>query len=403
MRKMHLFPLSGKIIVAVSAGMDSMVLLTVLSFIKKKGCLREMVVCHVNHGTRPECKDEEKLVEDYCKKLKVIFLTKKMSDIKGNFEKSARDFRYQFFKEQWSEGDVICTAHHIDDSFETSLMQASRSSEWKSSLGIPVRQGKVVRPFLCVTRKQIEKFAQIMQVPFMHDSSNDQLNFDRNYVRHAVIPLLAKRYPQYLRHYVDRSNRLTAMLNITSAQENIRHKRFYNYSLLWRMDGQNDFYQAQEKILEEIKYWSLKAGTERGILQAQLQKLLTAAKKGTRGYLIFSGGVEVHLFPSMLYILGKEAKKKLIQSQLSSSLIFETMDLEKFRKKIEKDQFIWVVSSDFNGLHKKIPSDKKTHPLWAKHTESWLKQGLWFKPALAFLKYWEKNKSMREIPLFLQG
>jgi tRNA(Ile)-lysidine synthase len=110
--------------------------------------------------------------------------------------------------------EKIVLAHHIDDSFEWTLLQSLRSSNIEGLVGIPLLNGKVIRPFMCVTKAQIGKFVQAFDLPFIEDPTNESLKYERNYIRNEVIPAFSDRYKQYLKHYVYRHNEISRRLGM---------------------------------------------------------------------------------------------------------------------------------------------------------------------------------------------
>ena len=313
MENNRLFPQSGKAIVAVSGGMDSMALLAFLKEIQKRKRIKSIEVLHVNHGTRQENIQEERLVKKYSSFLgpKCRVLSPQLS-LKGvsNFEEMARKERYRLFSTYVGPGDFLYMGHHLDDSFEWSLMQQLRSSEAKSSLGIPLVAGNVVRPFLSVTRRQIKSFVNDLGIPFLEDSSNRELQYERNYIRHSVIPQLEKKWPQYLKHYAFRSNHLAKVLGVHRVQRKgslTIIKDSYGGVLLLRTPFNKDFNGFEEEIKEEIKKLS---GKKRGTLSLQVQKTCDAAKKNKFGPMLYSGKVWGYLFPGLIYLATEKVKNK---------------------------------------------------------------------------------------------
>src|SRR5690554_6350982 len=153
-----------RLVVAVSGGVDSMALLGCLARLESFGYSLPLKAVYVNHGTRHGQNDEERLVREFCKKIECDFQSFKLKglDVARNFEHEARKARYWGLRQFVRSHDNLVLAHHLDDSFEWSFLQSLRSSNLEGSLGIPVRNGKVVRPFMCVSKKQIIKYAQAL-------------------------------------------------------------------------------------------------------------------------------------------------------------------------------------------------------------------------------------------------
>lgn len=185
------------IVVGVSGGIDSMVLLNVLYTLGYK-----LVIAHVNHNVRVESKDELIFVSNYAKERNIPFESTVLEKINGvNFQDEARRLRYEFFFDVARKYNAtkIATAHHLDDLLETVLMRISRGSNLYGYGGIKpiIYYGGIslVRPLLCVNRKEIKKYQEENNIPFMEDASNSKDKYTRNRYRHNVVPILVEENP----------------------------------------------------------------------------------------------------------------------------------------------------------------------------------------------------------------
>jgi len=218
---------------------------------------------------------------------------------------NARQKRYQILKDLLKDGDLVYTAHHIDDSFEWSLMQQFKSSSLRSTIGIPVINGVVVRPLMCFTKKQIAFYAKSFKVPFFNDSSNQLAHFERNYVRLKIIPAIKNKYPAYLKHYVTRSLMLASKFNLLrDCPKDGSYKVFkdqMNGSAL--VDLNNSGFAGANELIEKLLKES--SHKERGSLQKELQKLIQAIQNGKKGPMSFPGGVKVFIEKGWLYFINQ--------------------------------------------------------------------------------------------------
>lgn len=198
--------LSGgeKILVGVSGGIDSMVLLALLQqFVEKlKGGL---VVAHLNHGLRGEESDrDESFVKGVAKAMGLICITKKINvgDIamkEGlNLQDAARRERYRFFEEVFKDlgCDRIALGHNADDQAETMLMRIIRGSGIKGLGGIPPERGVIIRPIIELSREDITNYASTKGINFREDSSNLKDSYLRNKLRRQLIPTLKEYNPR---------------------------------------------------------------------------------------------------------------------------------------------------------------------------------------------------------------
>jgi len=192
------------ILVAYSGGVDSQVLLKALVNAEhSEGKSQTRIkVCHVHHGLSQYADEWLSFAEKQCDALQVPIVTKRVeipTDSKDSIEALARDARYQVLKELTCENTVVVTAHHQDDQIETMLLALKRGAG-VSGLSCIVEQqsfakGLLVRPLLNVSREAIEYYAKEEKLAWIEDESNSDQSFDRNFLRHSVVPLLKERWP----------------------------------------------------------------------------------------------------------------------------------------------------------------------------------------------------------------
>ena len=191
-----------KLLLATSGGIDSMVLLYLCYELKL-----DISVAHCNFQLRGEESDEdEDFVKSHIEKLQIPIFIKKF-DTKSFSEKEklsiqvvARNLRYKWFNTLLINNnfDYILTAHHLDDSLETFLINFTRGSGLDGLTGIPQQNGNIIRPLLVFSRNEIEAFANESNVEWREDSSNASDKYLRNKLRHDVIPVLKELNPSLL-------------------------------------------------------------------------------------------------------------------------------------------------------------------------------------------------------------
>lgn len=201
-----LFDRGDKVGVAVSGGRDSMSLLHYLVE-HKNDLMINVIAIHVEHGIRgEESLSDQAFVLDYCSQNDIPVCYTKV-DVPGyakdhliGVEQAARELRYRYFDELLKKGivDKIATAHQLDDQCETVLMRIFRGTGVKGLEGIPsARSGKYIRPMLSLSRLDISEYCDANKVPHVEDSTNYNLEYTRNFIRHEVLPVVEKMFPQY--------------------------------------------------------------------------------------------------------------------------------------------------------------------------------------------------------------
>jgi tRNA(Ile)-lysidine synthase len=199
----HLLEKGDRLIVGVSAGVDSMVLLHLLNAYREAFHLF-LIVAHVNHGFRPEESEKEaELVQKESEQLGLPFEygqfnVKEFQKLSGfSPQDAARKIRFQFFDDLLKKHHAkkIALGHNADDQVETILLRLIRGSGLQGLRGIlPLREGKVIRPLLEVWREEIESFAIEKGIHFRLDSSNLKPDYLRNRIRLALIPSVEREY-----------------------------------------------------------------------------------------------------------------------------------------------------------------------------------------------------------------
>ncbi|WP_022954407.1 tRNA lysidine(34) synthetase TilS [Leucothrix mucor] len=187
-----------KFLLAYSGGLDSHVLLHVMSRLPDI----ELRAVHIDHGLQDASPWWGRHCRDICNDLGVPLerISLHLAVPEGqSVEAYAREKRYQAFKDQLQPGEVLLTAHHQNDQAETLLIQLLRGAGGAGLSAMPMiapfAAGHHMRPLLNCSRVQLEAYADEYQLSFVEDSSNADLRYDRNYLRHQILPQLAERWP----------------------------------------------------------------------------------------------------------------------------------------------------------------------------------------------------------------
>ncbi|MBR5132207.1 MAG: tRNA lysidine(34) synthetase TilS [Alistipes sp.] len=197
----ELFTHDDKILLTVSGGVDSMVLMSLTAAAGYR-----FGVAHCNFQLRGKESDEDELlVEHEATRLGVEFFNKRfdttaeMERTGESMEMAARRLRYAWFRELCDEHGytVIAIAHHINDSIETFFINMLRGTGLRGLTGINNHVGRIVRPLMFTNRKEIHDYAVAHRIPFREDSSNRSTKYLRNKVRIGLIPMLKEITPQF--------------------------------------------------------------------------------------------------------------------------------------------------------------------------------------------------------------
>lgn len=187
------------LILAVSGGVDSMVMLSLLT-----GGPFRIVVVHFNHMKRDQSYIEKDLVESYCRNNDIGFHDYQIHVRDGNFHHEAHHLRLHYLKEvaHLYKTPYILTAHHQDDLFENILIKLTRGSNLLGYAGMQLyhQDGKFIyiKPLLYTPKEDIIDYAQKHGVDYLTDESNESSLYLRNRYRHAIIPIMKQENPDLL-------------------------------------------------------------------------------------------------------------------------------------------------------------------------------------------------------------
>lgn len=214
----------GKYVVAVSGGVDSVVLLDLLS---KKPRI-ELVVAHFDHGIRPDSSHDRQLVETLSQKYGLPTEIGEGKLGKGASEAQAREARYEFLRQIRDKHQAIgvVTAHHLDDAVETLAFNTLRGTKRKGVSALQ-SQAVIIRPLLPYSKTDLRNYAHKHGLRWREDSTNTDEKYTRNWIRHRLLPKLSRRQKRELTEAYHRSaarNRLIDEAIGTAMREVSNHK-----------------------------------------------------------------------------------------------------------------------------------------------------------------------------------
>lgn len=205
-----------KFFLACSGGVDSVVLAHLLSLSSI-----DATILHCNFHLRgAESDRDESFVTGLAESLKWPVLVRhfdtreEMKRLKMGLQETARHLRYSWFEEVLKETKTVSgnswliTAHHADDQVETVIINFFRGTGLSGLLGIPFRRGNIIRPLLFADRKSIHDFAVSSGINWVDDSSNSDIHYTRNLIRHVILPEIEKVFPNAAQNVITTSNNL---------------------------------------------------------------------------------------------------------------------------------------------------------------------------------------------------
>ena len=254
------YNLTGTFVVAFSGGYDSMCLLDVLSKITKN-----IVAVHLNHNWRgEESRQEEQNCCEFTQKRGIKYYTETLQDNVEKNETAAREARYSFFKKcaKMFNSDVVFTAHNYDDNAETVLYRIIKGTGTVGLQGISEHRDIFYRPLLKISRAEIEKYIKFNNLFPNNDSSNLNLKYKRNFLRHRIIPLLQEINPnvkEALNSLSELAKEDNELINskltgdILTASPIEQKRIIYNILIKHKIDYDREKIENIQKFIEENK------------------------------------------------------------------------------------------------------------------------------------------------------
>lgn len=191
-------------LVAFSGGIDSTALLKAASgYAASISEAPPLVALHINHGLSPQADAWESHCRTLCNELHIECRVHRVAIVHDGrgLEAAARTARYAVFHDALSAGGCLLLGHHQDDQVETFFLRLMRGAGVHGLSGMPAERplgdGLLLRPCLGLARQQLRAYVVASKLDWIDDGSNADTRYDRNYLRHRVLPLLAQRWPGY--------------------------------------------------------------------------------------------------------------------------------------------------------------------------------------------------------------
>lgn len=399
-------PKNSRCVLAISAGRDSCVLASLINLLSKKYQFT-LAYAYFHHNTRAGQDIEESFVRSKAIEDNAIFYSEKwdhgeVGNVISNFESKASKARHEFLRKTLlaCQGSWIYTAHHLQDSFEWSLIQLFGTSSPNPLKLMAPKNGSLARPLLELTSEEIKRYGLENSIPFIQDPTNNNDYFLRNYLRIHLIPLIEKKFPQYLKHY-----RVRAMENTVEESSFEGNKEIHQNSYLI----ENFSTKSSSDLFSILKVMGDKA-SDRGPFQEQWQFMKNGVKNKKIGPYYFSSKVLFFYIPSLDWVYG--FSKNFYEAKLNNLEYFilgfenndNKLDLNNFENKQSLYDFYRKFHFPMLFFNKNIasntkflgcPSYRSVHPIYPKITQYLVDKKIWFQLGYNVLKTFNTSKDIR--------
>ena len=263
----------GKYVVAVSGGVDSMALLHALS----RQPEYDLIVAHVDHGIRSDSGEDRRLVGRIAGGLGLPFVYHEARLGSGTGEAQARAVRYDFLQRVRQEHDAraVVTAHHQGDVLETAIINLLRGTGRKGLTALASRED-VERPLLDIPKQDLLDYAREHGLEWREDSTNQDTDYLRNYVRHVLLPRFDDEGCRQLREIITGLRTTNTLLDELIAGQLTKQQVFGQLDREWFNSLPHDV--AKEIMAAWLRYQGIRDFDSKG-----LERLVVAAKTGRSG------------------------------------------------------------------------------------------------------------------------
>lgn len=306
------------ILIALSGGVDSIVLLHQLIIYKEKKKKINIRAIHINHNSHKNSQKMQDLCQKICKTYNITLIIKQIKKIdtkKYGLEASFRKERYKIYKKILFTKEILLTAHHLNDQFENFFLSLKRKYGISGLSGIKqinyIQNIKIYRPLLLCTKQEILLWAKKNNILWIEDPTNSNIKFDRNYLRIKILPIFLEKWPYFFQNCI-------YTMKIVSEEKKIID--YFIYKFLKKnmyIDGRLSLQKFKNipKNLHKIlfKHWIFKKINimpSFGIIMA-VNKLYQLNEKKYEKKIIFQT-YEIFIYQNNMYIMKllKEIKKK---------------------------------------------------------------------------------------------
>jgi tRNA(Ile)-lysidine synthetase-like protein len=259
----------GRYVLAVSGGVDSMVL---ASLLLEKPEL-ELIVAHIDHGIRDNSPSDRTFVELFAREKGLEFYYKEAGLGPAASEELARDVRYEFLYElkRKHKASAVITAHHQDDVIETAILNMIRGTG-RSGLSSLKDQNSINRPMLGYSKKQIIEYAERRKIAWVEDETNFQLSYLRNYVRHKLVPVFDENARSSMLGFISKAHNLNYEIDV-ALRTVLKYLEFSKQSI-----NRHHFIRLSHPVSKEVLRAWLKNSGVKDLNSKNIEDLTILAK-----------------------------------------------------------------------------------------------------------------------------
>lgn len=332
-----LFEPTEKVLLTVSGGKDSVAMFDLFCGASRSDGRLQFAVAHCNFQLRgKESEQDQIFVEHLCKENNVVFHTKTF-DTKAyakknkiSIEMAARILRYEWFESlrQELKFDYIATAHHLNDSIETVLLNLTKGTGISGLKGISAKKGHIIRPILFASQKEIDTYVTEKNLSWREDSSNASNDYQRNLIRNQVVPLLKKINPNFDETFARNLERFQSLE--ADFRKNLSH---FKTTVMREENGVFYLKIANIKYWQSANYYLEELLKEFGFNYFQSKEIFNSLS-----------GLSGKVFHAENYTLLKDREELVISPPSSTEKnIFLSISLDKINE-----------NQTFDFLHKKL-------------------------------------------------
>ena len=349
--------------VATSGGADSMALLAFMNENKNRFGI-DIRAVHVNHGIRDITADrDEEFVREYCRNNNILFTAfnarKDGIYIPENAsEEWARELRYSYFARLIRNRVKIATAHTLSDQAETVMFRMARGCGLNGMTGIPAVREDYIRPFLCLTRAEIEALVEHYGTSNITDESNLTDDYSRNKIRHHVVPVLKDINPDVEKNIGKICQRISAAYNFIHKTAMVELEKCCKQENFWyRIDG---FKNQDEVVQDEMISIFLDAHDALSenyinLMKNYISKVKISDNEEIVGEFQISDSMSILITNQFISVMVKDIKPQPLQEGLNT---FGQFGHGIYVEKVSYFQFVKGVANDKRNLAFYVDGDK---------------------------------------------